>query len=105
MMTYDMFWLRYLRAHARPATRWLHYVGSGLALLSVVFALVHLNAWFLVAAPVVGYGFAWGAHLAVEHNKPETFGHPLWSLASDYRMFALFLVGRLDRHLRRAGIG
>ena len=31
-MRYDTFWLRYLRAHARPLTRLLHYVGTLLAL-------------------------------------------------------------------------
>jgi len=31
-MSYDAFWLRYLRAHSSPATRAMHYTGSLLAL-------------------------------------------------------------------------
>ena len=35
-MTYDQFWLRYLRAHSRSHTRALHYIGSLLALASLL---------------------------------------------------------------------
>ena len=103
-MTYDQFWLRYLRAHARPATRTMHYAGSLLALAALVAGIALLDWRWLLAAPILGYGFAWTAHLAVEGNRPETFGHPLWSLISDYRMAALWLTGRIAPHLTRAGV-
>jgi hypothetical protein len=103
-MSYEEFWLRYLRAHGRPLTRTMHYLGSLLALAVLVFALSR-GAWgWLVAVPLIGYGFAWAAHLGIEHNRPETFGHPFWSLASDFRMLGLFLSGRLGPHLQRAGV-
>jgi hypothetical protein len=98
-MNYDVFWHRYLRAHARPPTRWLHYVGSVLALICLVFAIVRLDWRWLIAAPVIGYGFAWTAHVGVEGNTPQTFGHPFWSLLSDFRMLGLWVTGRLDPHL------
>ena len=31
---------------------------------------------FLLAAPVVGYGFAWYSHFKFEKNKPATFQAP-----------------------------
>ncbi len=101
-MTYDEFWLRYLRAHSSVNTRLLHYVGSGCAV--VALALGVLDWRWLIAAPLIGYTFAWTAHFAVEHNRPETFGHPLWSLLSDYRMLLLALTWRLAPHLHRAGL-
>lgn len=103
-MTYSEFWLRYLRAHARPATRLIHYAGSTLAVAALVAAVSSLDWRFFVAAPLVGYAFAWGAHFGIEGNRPETFGHPLWSLASDFRMLSLWLTGRLLPHLVRAGV-
>ncbi|KAA2214465.1 DUF962 domain-containing protein [Teichococcus oryzae] len=104
-MTYDEFWGRYLRAHSRPSTRLLHFAGSLLALALLLAGLLTLDWRLLVLAPVVGYGFAWAAHLGLEGNRPETFGHPLWSLVSDFRMLGLWLSGRLPAHLARHGVG
>ena len=104
-LDYPAFWQRYLRAHGRPETRALHYCGSLLALGAVGLAVASGTWLWALAAPLVGYGFAWTAHFGVEHNRPETFGHPLWSLASDLRMLGLFVAGRLGRELRQTGIG
>ncbi len=101
---FDTFWLVYLRAHARPATRALHYTGSLLALACLVLAVVQRDPLWVVLAPIAGYGFAWASHLFVQHNRPQTFGHPLWSLLSDFRMLGLWVAGRLAPHLRRAGL-
>ena len=103
--TYPEFWLRYLRAHGKPATRWLHFTGSLLALACLVAAAVTLDWRWLLAAPLIGYGFAWTAHFGVEGNRPETFGHPVWSLLSDFRMLGLWLTGRLQPHLDLAHSG
>jgi hypothetical protein len=103
-VTYDQFWLRYLRAHSRPKTRMLHYLGSVLALGTLLVAAVTFNWRGLIAAPLIGYTFAWTAHFAVERNRPETFGHPFWSLFSDFRMLLLALSFGLAPHLQRAGL-
>ena len=101
--TYAAFWPHYLREHASARTRALHYVGTALTLILAGVALIE-GGWWWAAVPVAGYGFAWYAHFRVERNRPATFTHPLWSLASDYRMFALWISGRLDRHLDHAGV-
>ena len=100
---YHDFWPHYLREHAKPRTRALHYAGTALTFVALAAGLL-LDSWWLLAIPLAGYGFAWGAHFGVEKNRPATFTYPLWSLGSDYRMFFLWLTGRLGPHLKAAGV-
>ena len=101
--TYAAFWPFYLREHSKPVTRRLHYAGTVLTFLFLAIALTR-GGWWWALMPLAGSGFAWGAHFGVEKNRPATFTYPLWSLASDYRMFFLWLSGRLEPHLRAAGV-
>ncbi len=98
---YDAFWLHYLDQHRRAGTRLLHYTGTSLGVALVAAAAATADWRLLVAAPLVGYGCAWLGHFGLEGNKPATFGHPVWSFVSDFRMLALAASGRLGRHLRR----
>ncbi|HFD13008.1 MAG TPA: DUF962 domain-containing protein, partial [Crenotrichaceae bacterium] len=36
-----------------------------------------------------------------EKNTPATFQYPLWSLLSDFKMFAFILVGQMEKELAR----
>ncbi len=99
--SYADFWPRYLRDHSKPLTRALHYVGTGIGLIALLAALLFGDWWLVPLALLFGYGFAWIGHGLVERNRPATFTHPWWSLISDFRMFGLWLSGRLRRQLER----
>jgi hypothetical protein len=99
--TFSKFWPGYVRAHSRAGTRMFHLVGTlaGWALLGAAIALRHW--WWIAAALIISYAFAWLSHFFVEHNRPATFEHPLWSWWADQKMVALMLTGKMDDELRR----
>ncbi len=88
------FYPFYLSEHRSRLCRRMHFVGS-LGVVAVVLAVVAgASAWWLLLAPVVGYGCAWIGHFVFEKNRPATFRHPLYSLMGDWVMFAEMLAGR-----------
>jgi hypothetical protein len=99
--SFSEFWPVYVKAHRQRGTRLLHFTGTLLGWLLLGAAIVMRNAWYVLAALVVGYAFAWIGHFFVEHNKPATFGHPGWSWLADQKMVALMLIGRMDDEVRR----
>jgi hypothetical protein len=102
IQTYAEFWPYYLREHDQAATRGWHYVGTGLAISILIYALA-THTWVLLPlAFVSGYFFAWLSHGLIEKNKPATFTYPLWSLISDFKMLFHFLTGTMGRELEKA---
>ncbi|MDG1826172.1 MAG: DUF962 domain-containing protein [Henriciella sp.] len=102
--SYAEFWPFYLQEHAQPRTRTFHYIGTSLVIAIAAIAIVTMNWLLLLAMPVAGYFFAWVSHAFIERNKPATFIHPLWSLVSDFRMFFMWVTGRLGAELKKAGV-
>jgi hypothetical protein len=90
------FWPFYLGEHAKYATRMVHVSGTLLALVLLLAALALGQPLWLIAVPIIGYGFAWASHALVERNRPATFTYPVWSLLGDLRMLGLWLTGRLE---------
>jgi len=89
------FYPFYLSEHSNDTSRRLHYVGSSLVLLALLWAIISSNAWWLLAIPVAGYGFAWVGHFFFEKNRPATFKYPLYSFLGDWVMLRDMLTGRI----------
>ena len=89
------FYPFYLAEHRHPVCRRLHFAGTLLVIACVALAVVTASLWWLAAAPLCGYGFAWIGHFFFERNRPATFKHPLYSLGGDWVMFRDILTGRI----------
>ena len=83
-----------IHEHSNRTCRRIHVVGTGLVIAAFAAFCVTLNAWWLLAMPLVGYGFAWVGHFFFEKNRPATFQYPLWSLMGDFRLFFETVSGK-----------
>lgn len=102
--SFAAFWPFYLGEHSLPATRWMHFAGTTVALGNLVAAAVTRTPWYVLTALASGYAFAWVSHFFIEKNRPATFTYPLYSFAADWKMWAFMLTGRLAGELERHGI-
>lgn len=93
--TGDQFYKFYLSEHSNRTSRRLHFVGSTLALVLLVLALVTGSWWLLALGLVEAYAFAWAGHFFFERNRPATFKYPLKSFSGDWRMWWEMLTGKI----------
>jgi hypothetical protein len=98
--SYDDFFAFYLEQHRDAGNRRLHAIGTLLGLMVAITAFVTHHPWFALLWIPLGYGFAWTGHFLLEKNTPATFGHPVWSFLSDFRMLGLMLTGRLSSRMK-----
>ena len=93
--SFEAFYPYYIHEHSNRTCRRIHVVGSALVLGALALAILTLNPWWLLAMPLIGYGFAWVGHFFFQKNRPATFKHPLYSFAGDWVMFKDIVTGRI----------
>src|SRR5690606_9247540 len=92
--TFREFYPFYLTEHVNPVSRRLHVVGTSLVVLSLGVAVVTLDWAWILAAPLIGYGFAWVGHFFFKKNRPATFKYPVFSLLGDFRLWFETITGQ-----------
>ncbi len=98
---YTEFWDHYVREHRKPMTRYLHFIGTSLGIVMLIWFLRSGSILYIPFCFAVGYGFAWFSHFVIEKNKPATFKYPLWSFISDYKMMIYMLTGKMNNEVQR----
>ena len=93
--TFAEFYPFYLQEHSNRTCRRLHFIGTSLSLLFLIGLVVTGHVWYLVAAFVSGYGFAWIGHFVFEKNRPASFKRPLFSFRGDWVMWRDMLTGKI----------
>ena len=92
---YNSFWEFYpfyLSQHQNSICRLLHFIGTSIIVLLLIFYVSTPSD--LIFIPLVGYGFAWIGHFFFEKNKPATFKYPFYSFIGDWKMFREILQGK-----------
>jgi hypothetical protein len=89
------FYPFYLSEHTNTVNRRLHFFGKITLLLVATLFFLTWNWLFLMAIPLVGYGFSWTGHFLFEQNKPAAFGNPLYSFIGDCVMAKDILSGKI----------
>jgi hypothetical protein len=99
--TFAEFWPSYVLAHSQLLTRILHSIGTLVGWGLLVVAIISGKPWLILAALLTPYALAWFSHFFVEHNRPASFEHPLWSWLADQKMVAMVLAGKMSVEVRR----
>lgn len=100
--SFEDFWPFYVREHSNKTNRTLHFIGTTLGMTSLAASLLTGKGRLALAAPLLGYGFAWVGHFGIEKNRPATFKYPLWSLRGDFRMWWKIATGAMEAEIERA---
>lgn len=95
ILTFDEFWPYYLSLHQKMGTRWLHSLGTILAVVVLIITVWTRHWRYLAVVPLCGYGPAWASHFFIEKNRPATWQYPWWSLLADFKMLAQMLVEKI----------
>jgi hypothetical protein len=102
--TFAEFYPFYLGEHTNPMCRRLHFIGTSIAAVLLITAVVTQRWSLLAVALLEGYAFAWAGHYFFEHNRPATFKYPVFSFIGDWRMWWDILTGRESiRAVKHAG--
>ena len=89
------FYTLYLSQHSNRTSRRLHFVGSSLAIMITICAVLFGKPWLIAVAVVQGYMLAWIGHFFFERNRPATFTYPIYSLIGDWWMWFDIVRGRV----------
>jgi hypothetical protein len=99
--SFEKFWPFYLGEHSLPLTRAFHFVGTSIAALNLVAAVVFLQPAYALGALLSGYFFAWVSHFFIEKNRPATFTYPFYSFVADWKMWAFTWSFKLSAELEK----
>ena len=93
--TFRDFYPFYLSEHSNRTCRRLHFAGTTIGLVCLMYAVVTAKLGWVLAGVIAGYVFAWIGHFFFEKNRPATFTYPLYSFMGDWVMWRDILTRRI----------
>ena len=95
-MKFKNYYSHYLTLHQNRWCRRFHILGNVMTLLYIGLVMQLGAWWFLLAAPLVVYPFAWTGHFLFEKNTPAAWSHPIKAKVCDWKMMWDTFTGKLE---------
>ncbi|EGG15412.1 hypothetical protein DFA_10247 [Cavenderia fasciculata] len=93
--SFEEFYPFYLKEHSNRTNRRLHFIGTSLGVLFLIYFILTKQYSMLLVPFVFGYGFAWVGHFFFQKNRPATFKYPGMSLRGDFTLWSQILSGKI----------
>lgn len=90
---FQAYYAYYNSIHRNTGNRILHFVGTAMAALALITAILFHQFSFLILVPVGVYGFGWLGHLLLEKDKSPLLAYPLYDFAANFISFWAILTG------------
>ena len=97
------FYPFYLHQHSNRTCRRIHVIGTSLVAGAFIAFLLTLNPWWLLAMPVVGYGFAWVGH-SLMHIVSALFLTIVLALETEWKLSYDELIRLWDAPVNTPGL-
>jgi hypothetical protein len=100
-LTFEEYWVHFVRAHVRRATRRVQFAATSLGLASAFTGLVWKRGVLVVLAPAVAWLPTWLAQRAFEDGSPRPPLHAAFEAAANLKMWRMTLAGTMDAEVER----
>lgn len=101
-MTFEEYWVLFVKDHTRFGTQLAHVVGNLLMLGLIFAALVFGPWWLLLVSPAPALILARLSHLLIERNVPlKAVENPKYFLRCEFRMMARFFSGKMTGEVKK----
>lgn len=101
VLTFEEYWVGFVRAHVRRATRRVQFVATSLGLASAFAGLVWRRSVLVLLAPAVAWVPTWFAQRAFEDGVARPPPHAAFEAAANLKMWKMTLAGTMDAEVER----
>lgn len=89
------YYSSFLAAHSNRICRRLHFIGTLLSLILLLYSIFTFNWIGFIIIPFIANGFAMVGHFWFEKNKPGVLTSPLYSFVGNLVMFKDIIFGKI----------
>lgn len=100
-LSFEEYWVRFVRAHMGVATRRVQFAATSLGLASLLAGLVWRRGMLVVLAPAVAWIPTWVAQRSLEVGAARPPVYAPFEIAANLQMWRMTLAGTMDAEVAR----